>query len=816
MSNLLQDLRYAVRMILKAPFFTAVAVGTLAVGIGANTAFFSLLDAALLRPLPVERPDELALVKAKVEGNLASDFAYADYADYRDRCRSFSGLAAFVAQPLTLTAAGASERIFAQGVSGNFFALMGRQAEIGRTIGPDDDRVGAEGAVMLSHRLWQSRFGGNAAALGRQVTLDGKPFTIVGVAPVDFNGLTRGFSPDVWIPVVATAPLDIAPDALRARNMRWLGLVGRVPSAIGRERAQAELNAVARKVREEYPSPFSGNAELVLVPGAQGDTGSVEDISKVGIVLMGVVGVLLLIACANVGGLLLARASARRREIAIRQSLGAGRLRLVRQLLTESLLLSALGAAAGLLLAVWSSDLFAQLKPDYWLPLDLGMRLDGRVLAFTALVSMVSAFLFGLAPALQASRPRLTDALKSGSGADLAGPARRGWGSSLVVIQMALAMILLLGGGLFLRSLRKEQEVDLGFHPKGGLTLTVQPAKKLDEARVREFFAQLVARARALPGVRGAALVTTLNPSPFGTRMTLDASDLGLSGGGTVDIDVNWIGPKALSTLGIPVLRGREFEEADALAPATLDPVIVNEALAKLVWPGQDAVGKRFSLGGSPTSPPSLEVVGVAKNGKYRSLRETPGPYLYRQLKRFGESERTLVVRSSVDPVTLIPALRQMVRSLDPGAPVYGVRTLEEHVALLLASARMTAWLAGLFSLVALALAALGLYGLISYAVLQRTREIGVRMALGARRVDVLTLVVSQGLRLILAGIALGIATAMLLTRLIAGLLFGISPLDPITFAGIPLLLGGVALLACYLPARRAARVDPMTALRTE
>ena len=836
-----QDLRFGFRMILKSPAFTAVAVATLAVGIGANTAFFSLLDAVLLRPLPVENPQQLVLVKAKgTGGSLSSDFAYADYADYRDRCRSFSGLAAFDALPLTLSAAGSSERIYAAGVSGNFFQVVGRSAALGRTLAPGDDRAGADGAVMLSYHLWQSRFGGEPGAVGRVVTLEGKPYTIVGVAPRDFQGMTRGFFPDVWVPVTRTAPFEFNPDALSARNMSWLGITGRLGKSVSREQALAELSAVARKVREENPTPGLGKQELVLLPGAQGDDGNLADVSRVSLLLMGVVGVLLLIACANVGGLMLARASGRRREIAIRRALGAGRTRLIRQLLTESLLLAVLGGAAGLLLALWSADVLSQFRPQSYLPMHLGMRVDLRVLGFCAAASLLAALLFGLAPALQASKAQLTESLKSDSGAGLSHPSRRGWGATLVVVQVAMALVLLLGGGLLLRSLRREQAVELGMDSRNVLALSVQPGRgrtdaaqlaglgfnrrnapgqpvqaNADEERVREFFRQLVERVQALPGVRSAALVTTLTPSPGGTRLTLDATDVGLPGPGEVDIDVNWVGPGYFRTLGIPLLRGREFNDEDSHAPDDLDRVIVNEALARLLWPGQDPVGRRFSLNG-PGTPASLEVVGLARNGKYRSLRDAPAPYLYRNLRHFGLSERTLVLRTSGDPVAMIPAVRHLVQTLDPSVPVYGVKTMEEHVAVMLAAARLATWLVSLFGLVALFLASLGLYGLVSYAVLQRTREIGVRMALGARHGDVLRLVVGQGMKLIFLGIALGLTAALLLTRLVTGWLFGISPLDPLTFAGIPMLLVSVALLACYLPARRAARVDPIIALRVE
>jgi len=844
MPDLFQDLRFGFRMILKNPWFTAVAVATLAVGIGANTAFFSLLDAVLLRPLPVERPEELVLLNARgPDGSLSADFAYADYADYRDRCRSFSGLVAFDAQPLTFTADGSSERVFAQGVSGNFFQVVGRQAALGRSLAPGDDRVGAEGAVMLSYRLWQSRFGGDPGALGRSILLEGKPYTVVGIAPRDFQGLTRGFFPDLWIPVTQTAPFEINPDVLSARNMRWLAITGRVPKSVGRKQALAEISAVARQVREENPGPGVGDEEMVLLPGAQGDAGNLADVSRISLLLMSVVGILLLIACANVGGLMLARASGRRREIAIRQALGAGRVRLIRQLLTESLLLAFLGGLAGLLLALWSTDFLSQFRPQGYLPMELGMRLDLRVLGFSAAVSLLAALLFGLAPALQASKLHLTEALKTDSGAGLSHPARRGWGASLVVVQVAMALVLLVGGGLFLRSLRREQAVELGFNPKNALVVSMQPGRgradaqrlvelgfgsshsltpaekqtreKADEARVRGFFRQLVEGAQALPGVRSAALVTTLTPSPGGTRLTLDAVDVGLPGPGDVDIDMNWVGPGYFKTLGVPLLRGREFTGEDALAPDDHEGVIVNQALARLLWPGQDPVGKRFSLNGPRTSS-SLEVIGLAGNGIYRSLREAPVPYLYKQLRHFGPSERTLVLRTDGDPVALIPAVRHLIQSLDPSVPVYGVKTLEEHVAVMLSAARITTWLVGLFGMVALFLASLGLYGLISYAVLQRRREIGVRMALGARRGDVLRLVVGQGMKLILSGVVLGLLAALLLTRLVAGLLFGISPVDPLTFAGIPLLLAGVALLACFLPARQASRVDPMIALRVE
>ena len=814
MGAFLRDLRYGLRTLGKNPGFAAVAVLTLALGIGANTTIFSLLDAVLLRPLPVENPEGLVLPRIQTPSGLAADFSYANYRDYRERSRTLDQLAAYATLALTLERKEGGERVLGEQVSGGYFEVLGVNAERGRLLRESDDTPGAEPVVVLGHRLWRTRFGADPGIVGRGVKLNGVSFRVVGIGPRGFQSVMRGFTPDLWMAAAIAAPMAMGPDALTVRNARWMSLVGRIRPGVSAPVAAAELTGLERQIRKENGLPVQTEA-FVLLPGARGDTSAVGDVSHISLLLMAVVGVVLLIASANIGGLLLARASGRTKENAIRLAVGAGRWRLIRQLLTESALLALLGGAAGLILALWGMDFLSGIRPPSTLPVELAVQLDWRVLAACAVTSLLSALLFGLAPALQASGVDVNRALTSDAVGGIVRGGRARLRTSLVVGQIALALVLLAGAGLFLRSLRNLEAVDLGIDPSHAAALTLQiAAPEAERQRVQELYRGLMERVQALPGVRSAALAENLTPAPGGSRLNAEGKDIGLPAIAEVEFDLNAISPGYFRTIGMPLVRGRDFE-GDAAITDGIDPVIVNETLAARLWPGEEPLGKRFKLGG-PSSPVQQEVIGVARDGKYRSLSEPATGYLYRRLRRLHESEVVLIVRTAGDPAAILPVLKHLVAQTAPSAPVYGMKTLEEHVSILLLPARLAAWLVGLFGGLALGLAALGLYGLISFAVAQRTREIGVRMALGAQPADVLRLVIRQGMKLIVSGMALGLAAAFSLTWIVRGLLHGVGSTDLPTFFSVAVLLAGVALLACWLPARRAARTDPMEALRYE
>jgi predicted permease len=816
--TVLQDVRYGFRMLARSPGFTAVAVVSLALGIGVNTAIFSLFNAVLIRPVPVVG-EQSRLVW------LRAPSSYPDYQDYREQARGFEGMAAATGtRDFSLTRGGEPEMVRGEFVTANYFEVLGVGAQSGRTFLEEEGREPAP-VVVLSHDLWRTRFGADPALVGRQVTLNGLGFTVVGVAPERFVGTEVGLNRDLWVPL-STEPLlnpQVAgrmetgegADILRRRNTHWLAVFGRLGAGVTREQAGAELGGIARRVAEAQRGRVDHETlrrvELLSMSGGM-DPRDQEEALPVAGVVMGVVGIVLLIACANIAGLLVARAAARRRETAIRQALGAGRARLVRQWLTESVLLGLLGGAFGLLLALWANDLL--LFYAHQTPLAaLDLRLDYRVLTFALCVSVGSGVVFGLAPALQASRLDIVTALKTEDALARASSRRSRLRAAFVTAQVTLSVVLLVCAGLFIRSLQSAHTIDPGFRVERALTVPVDLGLlRYGAEEGRGFYRELLARVESQPGVEGASLVRFAQLGFSFAQGQVFAEGRASAVGDGLSAGFNVVGPRYFRTMNTTLVRGRDFTEADREgAPAV---AVVNETLAASLWPGEDPLGKRLSFEGA--GGPFLEVVGVARDGKYRSLGDRPRPYLFRPLMQSYEPRMTLVVRTKGEPLALAGAVREQLRALDANLPLGEVKTLEEQFELSLLPARAAAWTLGSFGLLALALAAIGVYGVVSYTVAQRTREIGVRMALGAGRADVLRLVLGEGLSVVGVGLAVGLLLAFAATRLVEGFLYGVGATDPLTFAGVPLVLGAIALVAGYLPARRATRVDPLVALRYE
>lgn len=808
----MSDLRWALRGLIRSPGFVAVAAGTLALGIGATTAVFGLLDAALLRPLAVEAPDRLVKVVASRPDGVAHNLSYPAFEAFRDG----EVLADAVAQApgdLALGLASGGVRIRADLVSAGYFRLLGVRPALGRGFGPSE-AVGGDDpqAIVLGHRLWERDFGADPGVVGRTIPVNGVQMTVVGVAPDGFSGMARGESTEAWVPVAARSLLQGGPDRVSDTSVSWLYVLGRLPPDTSREAAEARLQPVAERIaRADLMPDVTGAA---LLEAGRGFTTRVDDLSARLKFVLAAVGLLLLIACANVAGLLLARGTARRREIATRLALGARRWRLTRQLLVESSLLALVGAAGGVILGHWAAEALAAFGPAA-AGVALDARLDGRAVAFAALLTGVTTLVFGGAPAvLSARRGPAAGLLGSGGrgGTERSGARGR---RVLVAGQVALSLVLLVVAGLLGRSLRKLSAVDPGFDASGVLAAAFDlEAGGYDAERGREFTRELLARVRALPGVEGASLASTVPPSPGGSRW----DGVGLQGyeaapDEEIGFDMNRVGTDYFEILRIPLLRGRTFDARDG--PDAPLVAIVNETMARRYWPDGEAVGRRILLSGEPDGP-SLEIVGVAADGKYRSLREEPRANVYVPFAQIYRPGMTLLARGGGDPHALVAPIRGALRSLDPGVPLFDVRTLEEQVAAATAEDRVAALAAGAFGLLALLMAAVGLYGLLAYTVGRRVRELGIRMALGARRAQVIGLVLAGAVKLVVAGVAVGIPVALLAGGAAEELLYGVSPGDPATMAVAALLLLGVALFAAFVPARRAAAVQPARALREE
>ncbi len=821
MLGLLQDVRFAIRKFQKTPGFTAIAVVSLGLGIGATTAIYTIFDRVILDPLPVRNPERLVTVYTAVEGGYEfSNPAYPDYIDYATATDALSGLAAYSGLDVALAAGGSSQRIHGQLVTGNYFDVLGVVPSLGRAIVPADDRPGAASSVMISHRLWKRRFGSDPDIVDRDIRLNGHPFTIVGVAPPRFRGVRLDETPDFWAPMQARPQLATGffaqLDVFNDRDIRWLNTVGRLQPWATLESARAALDVVARRLAEAYPETNDDRSVSVAPATVAAALNGRADLVRFVTLLGAVVALALLIACANVANLLLARGAARRREMAIRSAIGAGRGRLLRQLLSESLLLSVIGAAAGIGFAALTLKLLSR----FTLPGDialatLGLGLSPKVLLFSVALAIGTALLFGALPALQASRPRLVPALKDGTAGGGYGRSRTR--SSLVTVQVALSLVLLIGAGLFVRSLRQALAIDIGFEATRTLAGSLSLGEHgYDEPAARDFYDRLLERAEALPSVASAAIAMRVPVSSAGMRASIAIEGHESAADQDIQADINIVSPGYFRTMGIPLLAGRDIADHDVNGAAGV--AVVNATLAERFWPDSDPVGKRLKFDGEDN--PWMEVVGVVADSKYRRLQEETPLYLYLPLDQaFGFSglrKNNLVIRTTDDPGALASPLRAEVAALDSDVLLFDVRRVEQQVAEMLLPQRMGMTLLSVLGVLALALASIGIYGVVAYVVARRTREIAIRAALGARPGQLTRLMLEGSMLAVISGVVLGVVAAAVAAQTLEAFLYGVSPTDPLTFAAVALALIAVALFASYLPARRAARLAPIIALREE
>ncbi|HST19532.1 MAG TPA: ABC transporter permease [Blastocatellia bacterium] len=811
METLWQDIRYAVRLLIKRPGFTIVAVLTLALGIGANTAIFTAVDRALLRPLPYKNSDTLVhLWETSPQRDYRDHQAsYPDYLDWREQNNAFEEMAGYSGGSVTFTGRGEPEQIQVARVTSSFFPLLGVDAIAGRTFRAEEDTSSTERVVMLSHGLWQRRFGADSQIIGQQVTLNGAGFTVVGVLPQGFHFAKVGAA-EMWF------PLRPQPFQAQRRNMYWLNVIARLKPNVSEQQAYSEMSAIAGRIEEQFPDSHAGIG-IKIVPLRDEIVGPVKPLL---LVLLGAVAFVLLISCANVANLLLARASGRRREIAIRLALGSSRLRLIRQLLTESMLLALAGGVAGLLLAGWGIELLMAAIPNsliVQMPYLEGMSLDVKMLGFTFALSLLTGIIFGLAPAYQSSKPDLNEALKEGSKSST-GIRRARLRSLLVVSEIALALVLLIGAGLMIKSLNRLLAVNPGFDTENLLTFGLSlPMNRYSETdRVVAIQDQLLARIESLPGVKGAATTDLLPLSGGGNTGTLQIEGQPVPPPDErTEFNIRTISPNYFSVMGIPLVKGRFFTERDNNDRPRM--LVINQTMADRVFPDGNALGRRVMFTFDRMKRP-WEIIGIVGDENVTSLDVKITPIVYSSYLQDSSSQFNVVVRTTTDPSTLISAVRSEVRALDSDLPVSAETTMEQLISNSPSTflRRYPAFLIGAFAIASLCLAMLGIYGVISYSVSERTHEIGIRMALGAGRKDVLKLVVGQSMLLAGVGIALGIVGALALTRIMASLLYGVSATDPQTFIVTSLVLTGVALGACFVPARRATKVDPMVALRYE
>ncbi len=818
MDVFLQDLRYAFRRLRQSPGFTAVAVTIMGLGIGANTAIFSIVNAVLLRQQPFENPSEIVRVfTTESDGSTPAAVSYLDFYDYRDRTDLFAGTVATNTALLSLTTGDATEAAFGEYVSWDFFSVLGLRPHLGRTFTPEEDEPGvSEGVALLTYPAWQRRHGADPGVVGSTVRINGRPITVVGVGPEGFNGSMVGITSDYLIPFGTSALIDPAvARRMERRTGRGLFVYARLQPGVNIEQADAGLNVLAQQLAETFPESNEGR-NVVMMPANDVRLHPVIDsaLYPVAALLMVVVGLVLLVACTNLANLLLVRASGRRKEVAIRIAMGARRARLMSQLLTESTLLGVLGGAVGLLVAFWTARLILSVQPPIPIPIAIDLSLDSTVLGFTVLLSVATGVVFGLVPALKASRPDLVPTLKDGTQSAAGARRKLSLRNVLVVGQVAISLVLLIAGGLFVRSLRNAQQVDPGFEQTNAAMATLDAALAgYDSVSGPLFYAQLLRRLEAIPGVE-AATVADLLPLGAGLQtrsIYIDGYELP-PGQDELEVDYAVIGRRYFETLGIPMVRGRAFSEADVASSPPV--VIVSAAMARRFWGTEDVVGEQLRFRGP--DGPRLEIVGVARDTKVRTLGEEPRPYLYSAFEQEYASLSSVIVRTSGDPAGMPEAIRREINAMDSSIPLLETKTMTEHLGIMLFAPQMGALLLSGFGVLAMILASIGLYGVVAFSVAQRTREVGIRVALGAPRSRVVKMVVMEGMALVTAGVVIGLGLGMAATRPLSGLLIDVPAADPLTFAGVSLLLAGVAFIASYVPARRAARVDPMVARRYE
>lgn len=807
-----QDLRYSLRTLLKRPGFTFVVVTILALGIGANATIFTWIKAILLVSLPgIEQPEQLVEVWGATRNNSALSSSYLDYLEFRDQNRVLSGLVAHQVLPLNLGRSEKPERVWGAIVSGNYFDVLGVRPLIGRTFLPEEDRTpNTHPVVVIGYGLWERRFGADPNVLGRTITLNEHGFTVIGVAPKDFTSPFAGLALDVWTPVMMKDYVARPHFSLTDRGSRWLMVMGRLRPGATVPQAQANIAAIATHLEQEYPQT-NERLGAAVYSVLQSPFSLKQNMRPALAILMAAVALVLLIACANVANLLLARAASRRKEIAVRLALGGSRGRLVRQMLTESFVLASLGAALGLAIAFCTARSLAAFLPPYASRASFDTRPDAVVFTFTLGLTVITTLLFGLAPTLRASKQDLVTAMKDNTATVGRGPRKVSLRHALVITQVALSMVALVSAGLFVRSLREAYKAEPGFDPHGVLLASFDPfLSGYDESRGREFYRRLVERVRTVPGIQSATLARRLPLTDGGIAFANVAID-GYAPAKDEDTRLNYetVGPEYFQTMRIPFVHGRDFDKRDQEDARGV--VIINETMARRYWPGGDALGRRLKL-----TKDWLEIVGIARDVKNRSLSEVPQPFLYLPLLQDYRSNMILVARTAIEPEKMFQPVRAEVAALDPEIPIFDFKTFEEHIGISLYLQRMAATLLSIFGLLALSLAAIGLYGVMAYSVSQRTRELGIRISVGAERRDIFKLILGQGLAISVVGLLAGLVTALAVTRLTTKLLYGISATDPVTFIVIALLLSCVALLACYFPARRATRVDPIIALRMD
>lgn len=840
MSTFLQDVRYALRTLTRTPGFSLVVILTLGLGIGANTAIFSLMDQVLLRALPVTNPEELVQLDGPgpFSGRTynARTFSYPMYVDFRDRNDVFTGLVARFGTSATLTARNQAERVDVELVSGNTFDVLGVSPVVGRAITPDDDRTpGAHPIAVISYAYWQRRFAGSPAVLNQVVTVNSTPVTIVGVAPRGFAGVAATQSPDLFMPLMMKAQLTPTWDDLDNRRSRWLNVIGRLEPGMTADAAKARLDVVYRQILESeltsVPAFASASQRfrdgfraktLTLHPAGQGLSDLRESVQAPLFVLMAMVGLVLLIACANVANLLLSRASARQKEVALRLALGAGRARLIRQTMTESLVLATAGGIVGVVLSIWVGDLLIGVMPFESFTRSLSSEPDLRVGGFTALLALTTAIVFGLIPALQASKPELNRTLREEAG-NLSGSTKHArFRKGLVVAQVALSMLLVAGAGLFARSLYNLKSLDTGFTVDNLVTFRVDPSLNgYDQTRIKRFYDRLLQDIRQLPGVHSASIAQVPALTGSASSRTIEVQGYERKPDENMNPWTNEVGPDYFRTMAMPLIAGREFTERDVAGAPLV--AVVNESFAKYFWGSENPIGRRFGFS-IMDDPAAVEVVGVVKDSFYADMRQ--GTTEDNQTPRFAYvpfqqsvelNEMTFYVRAAGSAADTLPEqLRQSVRREDASLPVYEMQSMEQTVDEALFNERMLALLSASFGLLATLLAAIGLYGVMSYTVSRRTREIGIRIALGAERTTVVWMVLREVVLLMVIGIVIGVPGALGLSRLVRSQLYGIEPSDPLTLVVAAVMLATVGLLAGYIPARRAAGVQPVRALRYE